>query len=1819
MLFVLFNGSLAAQPPMEVTPGNQLPFTPVNLITNVFLGDGVEILDVTFDGDPVAVGYFNNAFPYIGINRGVVMTTGNVSNPDPSGVAGVGSQFASTNNSSTATDEQLLAVMGGGNVFNLAKYTIKFIPFADTIRFNYVFASEEYPEYACTNFNDAFGFFISGPGISGWQNIALVPGTSTPVTINNVPPSSGTGTGQPCIFANSIYYNSNNGSNTQPIFDGFTDVFVAQAVVIPCSTYTIKLVIADKGDGIFDTGVFLEAKSFGTPKIDVQLATASLDGTVVEGCTNGTIKFLLPSKQTTAIPVDYTIIGTATNGVDYEQIPLSAVFMPGDTVIEFSIVGIEDNIVEGDEFIGLDVQVTPCRRDTFWIPLRENKLTAPNLPDVALICSGQNLQLNATINVPTPPAPFFTSSPNAAILPVNTTISHNMNVFGVLPTVLGPDVLDEVCLQVSGNYVDDVAAYIQAPNGQFTELFSSIGNNSNNINACFSTDATVPVYSVTQAVIAAYPPVGNVPAADNSLYFGGLFKPEGDLSDLYGAPSNGIWKLLVRDKQQGFAHTLVSWQLKFKPLYQVFYAWSPAAGLSCTNCPNPVASPTATTKYFVTISDSYGCALVDSVHVFVGASTGALNPICETVLDDQITISWSDSPVISGYVLSVNGGPGNPLPAGTSSFTVSGLGLNQTVNFSLQAVTSCGTLTDVVACSTPSCLLPQTEIATQTNVTCHGLSNGSVVIQNNIPAMPLTYTINSNPVQSNATGIFTSLPAGTYSVTAINAEGCTKTHVVTIQQPTQILATTAVLQNVSCNGGANGSAQVTPTGGSGGYSYVWSNGSNSQLALGLSLGTYTVTVTDQNGCQATSTVLIQQASPLTVSLTVNNSSCSGSANASIISNVQNGSPTYTYLWSNGNVTKDAMNITAGTYTVTVTDNNGCTTTASATVVDPTPINLSINTTATTCGNNNGTATVVAAGGTGNFTYVWNNGQTDNTATGLAPGTYTVTVNSNGCTASVSAVVDAIPGIAATSTTTNASCFGGSNGSITVSVTQGSAPFTYQWSVPGLGNINNPTNLPPGTYTVTVSDDNNCTTVLTNSIEVPTQLMTTLTQIPATCFNINTGSIAMTTSGGTPPYQWSWTGPNGFASFDEDNTELYAGIYLVTVTDNAGCTKTGSIQVNQPQPLTVTTSSTPVACFGGSNGSVSGTASGGTPSYTFTWTTPNGSTLIGSSLTGQPAGNYMVTVSDANSCTTVSAVVVNQPAQALTMNAVLPDTVCFGATNGQLSASASGGTTPYSFLWSNGQTGTSVLNLASGVYTVSVTDANGCTASVTGVVATKPQIAASLSQTPALCTNTPTGSAAVDAVTYGGQPASVNSFSYTWSTNPIQTNPVAINLTGGQTFTVTITDNLGCFAISSIAIGNPAPISVMIDSVLNISCFEGNDGKAWATAFGGTTPYTYTWSINAGSQTGPSAINLSAGVYAVTASDANGCVAVASATLTQPSLLVCSTTGTNIKCKNASTGTASVTATGGTLPYTYNWTNGANTPNVDGLVAGTYVVTVIDAKNCTTHSSVTLTEPATALVAAATSEDATCANGLDGSISLFVEGGTPPYFTSINGVDYGGAFTIPGLSAGTYTAYISDFYGCTTFVPGIVISQPLPMFVELGPDTSITLGNSIQLLPEVINSQGVLSFSWASDNANDSLICVGANCSTVLITPSVQSVYYVTVTDANGCTAEDYLIVIIGSSYNIAVPTAFSPSGDPMNRMLIVHGESGAKVLSFRVFDRWGNIVYEKTNFSTNDMSAGWDGTWRGEPLNAGEYVWMLEARFNNGLRKFFKGSTVLLR
>ena len=300
--FFCVSHSLLVAQTLQVTGANTPPFTPTNLIQNIFLGEGVEVTNINYTGDPIAVGYFTGGQTAVGIDRGIVLTSGRAAGTNTAfGAADDGSDFASNANSGGAVEPNL-GTLVNVPLEDVAVYTISFIPTSDTLRFRYCFASEEYPEFACSTFNDVFGFFIQGPGYPVPTNIAIIPGTNLPVTINNIHPANAAYPN--CNPVNAQYYNNNNNSSMQPVYDGFTDVFIAQAIVVPCQEYTIKLAIADASDQVYDSGVFLEAKSFGTGSLRAEVATVSLDGTITEGCATGTITFSLPDAVENDFPID---------------------------------------------------------------------------------------------------------------------------------------------------------------------------------------------------------------------------------------------------------------------------------------------------------------------------------------------------------------------------------------------------------------------------------------------------------------------------------------------------------------------------------------------------------------------------------------------------------------------------------------------------------------------------------------------------------------------------------------------------------------------------------------------------------------------------------------------------------------------------------------------------------------------------------------------------------------------------------------------------------------------------------------------------------------------------------------------------------------------------------------------------------------------------------------------------------------------------------------------------------------------------------------------------------------------------------------------------------------------------------------------------------------------------------------------------------------------------------------------------------------------------------------------------------------------------
>lgn len=1790
---------------LEVT--NAPPITPQNLITNIFLGDGVEVLSVNYEGPNMSVGFFKGGQAAVGMDRGIVMTTGRaVTQGLNYGVAEPGNRQASVDNGSNVTDADLAAIAGGAPIINVVRYTITFIPIADTLRFRYAFASEEYPEFVCSEYNDIFGFFISGPGINGpYQNnainIARVPGTNLPVAINNVNPGVVGAAGEliNCTpprgsLAYGSFYNNNEGTNLMPVYDGITDVFVAEAIVQPCQVYTIKLVICDVADEVYDSGVFLEAKSFGTGSLNVDVATVSLDGSVAEGCSAANITFSLPNRVASDYPIDFQLIGTAVNGVDYEQVPPNLFIPAGDSSVTIQIRALEDGIAEGNEMLMIDVQRDLCNRDTVRIVIRENPLIQPDLGADVTLCTGTPVALNGTIPVPLPPVPTFTNSNNLTINPINTPIFSNIQVSGVIPNVLGPDVLRSICLDsISHPWIDDLDIYLITPGGKFLELTTDNGGNGGNglgtdfyLRTCFTPQATTRI---------------NFPgplAPPSAVPFTGNWLPEGEWSDIWGGPVNGQWRLQLIDDTNSAVGALHSWTITFNPVYDIEYAWTPAVGLSCADCPDPVAAPVQPTEYILTASDSYGCAISDTIFFNVQNALPAPELICGTTTNNSVTVGWQNIPGATGYEININN-TGWTAPSGALEHLITGLTEGQNVEIVLRTLGLCPGPADTLQCQALSCAPPDLS-ATVADASCAGLSDGSVSLS--------TTSNNGTPVfelngQTNNSGIFSGLAPGLYVASMTDGANCPATVQFAVAAPQAMGLSLTLLDAVACFGQNNGSATVAVTGGTAGYVFVWDNGEANATATQLAAGPHSVTVTDMAGCVAVSSIAMPEPPLLALSVNTVGVSCHGGSNGAATAVPVGGAGNYQFVWDAGTGSQNgatAQGLSGGTYQVVVTDANGCTAQINATVAEPPAIQTTTQTTDARCfGTATGTATAMASGGTGSFSFSWSNMQNTATATGLSVGSYTViATDAAGCRDTATVVIDQPTALGVQWQPTNPACFGGANGSAQAAITGGTGAYSIAW--PGQMPGNNPVrqNLSAGSYVVTVSDANNCTEIQTIILLDPPLLTAAMTTSPADCNAAATGSAQVAATGGTGSYTFVWSnGQSGPAA-----STLTAGSISATVTDANGCMASVAGTITEPAAMTLTIASSDARCFAASDGVATATAGGGNGQYTYLWS--NGQT--GPSASGLAAGAYSLEVRDGNNCTISQSFNISQPT-ALAGTTQSLTASCNPQPDGEASVAATGGTAPYAYRWSDAaqQTEATARQLLPGSYTVTVTDAQGCSFTQSVVVAGSPAVQLQLQTVPVSCHGGNNG--AISATASGG----TGTFSYQWSAaglgNTAQPNQLPAGL-----YSLTVTDERQCTAIAQADVSQPAPL-ILSAVPQHVACAGNATGSIDLNVAGGMAPYRFAWSNG---DTAEDPAQLGSGLYAVTVTDANGCVVNLETTIIQTTRITASFSTSRADCYGAATGAAAVLVNGGSAPYLYEWSNGATGAAIQNVPAGGYQLAVTDSLGCRTEFSVTIEQPENPLAAATSIMPPTCHGEDNGRIELLTTGGTPVYEYSLNGGSFAGNRIFIALRAGTYTVSIKDAKGCTFHTGPLELADPAPLSVDLGPDVTVQYGDSLRIVPRISGAVEPVMLEW---KPRDSLFFGCLNCPEPVIRPLFQRAITLVVTDVNGCTAEDLFTVFVVKDPRAFVPTGFTPNGDGMNDRLLVHGRQGTRVVSFRIFDRWGQLLYEGGDFEVNDPAFGWDGTFRGRPVNADTYIWSLTVELPGGDQEVLSGETNVIR
>ncbi|MFK8103422.1 MAG: LamG-like jellyroll fold domain-containing protein [Saprospiraceae bacterium] len=1251
-----------------------------------------------------------------------------------------------------------------------------------------------------------------------------------------------------------------------------------------------------------------------------------------------------------------------------------------------------------------------------------------------------------------------------------------------------------------------------------------------------------------------------------------------------------------------------------------------------------------------------------------------------------------------------------------------------------------------------------------TAVSCFGGSDGSLNIVVTGGVAPYSYLWSTGVTTSNLTG----LSMGTYTVTVTDDNSCILVDSILILEPNEI-SLSAVVTDASCNGGTDGSIDLTVTDGQAPLSFQWNNGAGmNEDPSGLSAGNYIVTVTDNAGCTMTDTILVEEPAGMSLSSVVSEISCNGGADGEIDVTVTGGSSPYTFQWDNGAGTdEDPTGLAANTYQVTVTDNNSCTIIESITLIDPTPATITGITTEVTCENgSDGTIDLSVSGGTPDYTYWWSDWDVeafypfefhsdDTTGNGHYPtgfsqatiffsddavnGDYSIAMDdylirlseaggfmetafttrtvmmwvkpdnlggreilfeegsdvhgmairlnnstleaavsrfstvefagnhtfpNDGAWHHVALVFDNgdltlyLDGVAGATTSTGFANIqtnggdGGIGGSIFGDVFNNPGSSFYHGLMDDLiyaneafspvqiteafNNDGDRTGLSAGTYTVFVHDANGCITTQDFTITELPPLVLSFDSTDVSCNGFLDGTIDLTVTGGTTPYTYLWSAAG---QTTQDLTALGAGTYTVTVTDANTCTSIDVVTINEPLVLTATVDSTDVICNGTNTGSANLTVGGGSGSYNFVWS--NGATT--EDLTNIGAGVYTVTVTDANACSVILNTTVNEPT-VLQAQLFTNDVNCFGNNDGEMNVIVSGGTAGYNYLWSNGITNTTVAGLSPGNYTLTVTDANACTIVLSGSIAEPSQLNVTADTESVSCNagddgritnvvvtggtadyyyswsdmtaeaiwsfedslydvsgnaNHPNGirgtiafstdAAEGDyALDFNGIDAGVRySFNGAFMESTFTERTVALYLKPNDLLTrQTIYDEGGSFYGLSIELFNgniivgvakdPATITTHTTPFPNDGAWHHlavvyNNGDLSLYLDGGlisTVPTGLGTIFSAGENGGlgktfgnnafgnPGDLyynglmdhvrwhnvaltanqladmithdgtrnNLTAGTYTLVVSDENACTETINLTIGGAAVLTANLVPTNISCFNGNDGAINLIPSGGAMPLSFIWSNGATTEDLNGVTEGRYDVTVTDNNGCTLDTFAILSQP-TALTLGATvtsdynGEDVSCGGATDGNAVATAAGGAGSYLYAWQNGQIGPNLT--NVGAGTYVVTVTDANSCSS-VASVTLTEPTSISLAAqvtsaynGEDVSCAGAADAVLEATASGGNGSYSYLWTTTETTSSISGVAAGS------------YSVTVTDDFGCTSS--------ASVSVSEPTTVTTS------------------------------------------------------------------------------------
>lgn len=1070
---------------------------------------------------------------------------------------------------------------------------------------------------------------------------------------------------------------------------------------------------------------------------------------------------------------------------------------------------------------------------------------------------------------------------------------------------------------------------------------------------------------------------------------------------------------------------------------------------------------------------------------------------------------------------------------------------------------------------------------TITDASCGGTCDGAIDLDISPDLGTEIYVWTGPDSYTASTQDIADLCAGEYTL-VITQDACEETFIFNVGEPTPIDVDIVSEVPPTCVGQNDGSLEIAVSGGTGVLTVNWPAqldcgfpGSSGLILNNLQECDYIVVVTDESGCMLTDTISLVAPQVMDIFVEVTefeggfNVSCAGAQDGQISVSVSGGTPDcdvfpdycYLYDWSDcddvtvfGNDVNspNITNLSGGSYCVNVTDVNGCLATTTIDLLEPDsvdtdPIISDYNGFGISCfGSNDGYISPNVVGGSGDYDiYEWIDGDIGandplaDTLINLPPDTYCLYIlDSNGCADTSCFVIDEPDSISITiDAVLQVTCFGYTDGAITVSAEGGAPTYTFNWVDqdlnPYVGNVL--TNLPSGTYTLTVEDLNGCTATEVVVLEDPDLFQVTLnapvqgdsTIFTLQCHGDDNASIISLVEGGVPDFTYLWEDcDNNFISDQPTIDGLEAGCFCLTVTDAEGCEAQECIDITEPdEPLTVTPDislypgDVNISCAGACDGFINLEVTGGVPDYTYVWHLDGDTTIISvdPNIDDLCSGLYDVLVTDENGCDTTLFVEMIQPMPILS-NSIVSEYLggfnisCADSCNGTITVSPAGGIPGYTVFWAD----------------------------------------------------------------------------------PINSNDTTVTDLCAGTYTLSITDSIGCEIVEVFTLTAPDPID-FAETITNIACFDDGNGSIDAGVTGGNGDYTYTWIPDEGN-TGV-ITDLEAGTYCVTVEDTNGCLGEECFEVDEPDEPLDSDfTSTDADCGECN-GTIDVTTSGGTIPYTYDWTGNGTAQgdeDQDELCADDYTVTVTDDNGCTVDLDITVDGP-DALEAIETVVQPLCYGDCNGSVTLEITNGADPVVIEwfSDGVSVGTGPSITDICEGEFEAQVTDGEGCEETFNYIIIE----------PD-SITINGFSPLMD---NGYNISEFD-GSDGSIETDIEGGTPDYTIEWTgptdiddgtenPGNLSAgeYLITVTDENGCVKDS--IIVVTAPDDLTLPTGFSPNGDGSNDFYVILGIDQHPNNTFIVFNRWGNIVYEKSGYQNE-----WAGTSQdGDDLPDGTYYVLFEA------------------